>query len=320
MSIVEIAKRVGVSCATVSRALNNPEKVRPDTLARIREACSEADFRPRVVPNNIKVVCLALSSPRHIYLSDSIIIRSAVRLLGQQDCQTALSLLSELDTLPDMFQRAFIGFFHEDDEDVFPVVRRLAERAPFVAIGETTESLSPNVTRIGSDHAQGMGLAMNHFFERKHRRVGFVASGRTGRGYVERFEAYRQIMEREGEYDDALVFRNDGRFMMEGLRRICQAGATAMFIAESELTLPTLYFLEMLGKETPRDVSIIAIEGKGGPGFLYPPLTCVVQPLPQLAELAVTSVMDQMAGKPAPSKRRLVAPYDLAVRESVRTL
>jgi len=319
MSIVEIAKRVGVSCATVSRALNNPEKVRPETLERIREACSAVDFRPRVIPNNLRVVCLALSSPRHVYLSDSIIIRTAVSLLGQRDCQTAMALLAELDALPDMFQRAFIGFFHEDDECVYPTVRRLAARAPFVAIGETTETLVPGVTHVGSAHAQGMGLAMSHFFERKHRRIGFVASARTGRGYVERFEAYRNLMEKEGQYDDALVFRNDGRFMMEGLRRICEAGATAVFVAESELTLQVLYFLEMLGKETPKDISIISIEGAGGPGFLYPPLTCIVQPLPKLAELAVNCLMEQMEGKPV-VERRLVAPYTLAMRESVRTL
>lgn len=44
MSITKVAERVGVSTVTISRALNNPEKVKPETLARIRKACRELDF------------------------------------------------------------------------------------------------------------------------------------------------------------------------------------------------------------------------------------------------------------------------------------
>jgi LacI family transcriptional regulator len=45
-SIDDVAQRAGVSTATVSRVLNNPEKVAPATAERVREAIEHLDYRP----------------------------------------------------------------------------------------------------------------------------------------------------------------------------------------------------------------------------------------------------------------------------------
>src|SRR6202162_3612639 len=46
MNIKEVAKRAKVSTATVSRTINNSEKVRPATTARVRKAIEELNFYP----------------------------------------------------------------------------------------------------------------------------------------------------------------------------------------------------------------------------------------------------------------------------------
>src|ERR1700688_3131058 len=48
MNIKEVAKRAKVSTATVSRTINNSEKVRPATAARVRKAIKELNFYPNV--------------------------------------------------------------------------------------------------------------------------------------------------------------------------------------------------------------------------------------------------------------------------------
>ena len=48
-SIIEVARKAGVSPATVSRAFNQPEIVHPDTLAHIRAIAKRAGFRPNRV-------------------------------------------------------------------------------------------------------------------------------------------------------------------------------------------------------------------------------------------------------------------------------
>ena len=54
--ISDIADRLGVSTATVSRALSDPSKVSPETLARIREAIAATGFVPNALAG-------ALASP-----------------------------------------------------------------------------------------------------------------------------------------------------------------------------------------------------------------------------------------------------------------
>src|SRR6202021_1837993 len=46
MNIKEVAKRAKVSTATVSRTINNSDKVRPATAARVRKAIEELNFYP----------------------------------------------------------------------------------------------------------------------------------------------------------------------------------------------------------------------------------------------------------------------------------
>ena len=46
MSIKEVAKRAGVSIATVSRTINVPEKVHPHTVERVKRAIEKLGYRP----------------------------------------------------------------------------------------------------------------------------------------------------------------------------------------------------------------------------------------------------------------------------------
>ena len=50
---VDVAKRAGVSTATVSYALNNPEKISPKTREKVMEAIKELDYRPDMVARSM---------------------------------------------------------------------------------------------------------------------------------------------------------------------------------------------------------------------------------------------------------------------------
>ncbi|CDL43341.1 Sucrose specific transcriptional regulator CscR,LacI family [Klebsiella pneumoniae ISC21] len=48
-SLKDVAKLANVSLMTVSRALNTPERLKPETLARVQAAIAETKLRPRPV-------------------------------------------------------------------------------------------------------------------------------------------------------------------------------------------------------------------------------------------------------------------------------
>src|SRR6266498_1925441 len=54
MSIKEVAKRAGLSMATVSRTINTPEKVHPETVERVRHAIERLGYRPYLTARALK--------------------------------------------------------------------------------------------------------------------------------------------------------------------------------------------------------------------------------------------------------------------------
>lgn len=53
-TITDVAKHVGMTTITVSRALNTPEKVKRETLERILAAASELNYVPNAIARNLK--------------------------------------------------------------------------------------------------------------------------------------------------------------------------------------------------------------------------------------------------------------------------
>jgi DNA-binding LacI/PurR family transcriptional regulator len=86
-------------------------------------------------------------------------------------------------------------------------------------------------------------------------------------------------------HDEYFVFLNDERLLFEGLQRLCNKKITALFIAEEALTLKTIYYLDLLGKRVPEDISVVSKEISGSTEFLHPPITCIIQPLKKLSAL-----------------------------------
>lgn len=54
LNIYEIAKEAGVSAATVSRVLNQPEKVRPEKREKVMELIRKYDFKPNMFAKGLK--------------------------------------------------------------------------------------------------------------------------------------------------------------------------------------------------------------------------------------------------------------------------
>ncbi|HAU38460.1 MAG TPA: hypothetical protein DCX07_12195 [Phycisphaerales bacterium] len=319
-SISKIAKSVGVSHVTVSRALNDPTKVNPKTLARIRKACSEAGFTPRVIPNRLKTVSLIVPACDEILPGDSVLISRIAALLSDRHYHVVVSSVDGIETLSVLFQKAFIAILRELRPEILPVIRRYAAKAPFVTINDMNEQVGPDAVLLGSDHRQGITAAMEHFLARGHRRIGYVATDLKTRGLRDRLETYRQIMKAQGLYDDALVFVNEESLLPEGLRRLCWENVTGLLVAEAQLTPRVLYYLKLMGKEVPRDISLITHELAGAYEFVYPPITSFVQPGERLAELAVETVLGKLQDKNRPVEHTHYLPYKLVVRESVRNI
>ncbi len=118
-------------------------------------------------------------------------------------------------------------------------------------------------------------------------------------------------------HDEDFVFMNDEKLLFEGLQRLCNKKITALFIAEEALTLKTIYYLDLLGKRVPEDISVVSKEISGSTEFLHPPITCIIQPLKKLSVLVAELVLKLTNDRKETIPRCTYIPYDFVERESV---
>lgn len=317
MSMQKIAKRSGVSSATISRAFNQPEKLHPETLQRIRKLCDEFNYRPRVIPNNLTTVTVIVPDDGLVELADGIILSNVVSELNRASMPTIVATMQSLKHRPSIFQKAFIAILRNINKDDAQLLRQYADQGPFVAIHDSHQDIGAHAVRLASDHRGAILSALKHLEDRGHHRIAWVSRRIDAKGYVQRIDTFEQRMTERGHYDSTLVFRNDEQLLLDGLRRICNAKPTALIVGDALLTQRVLHYLQILGVRVPDDLSLMSMEYAGGVPHLFPPITGIVQPLDQLGRVAAQRMMHWLRDPDEKSERIIRLPYELIDRESV---
>jgi len=320
-TITKIAELSGVSYATVSRAFNSPEKVKPETLELIRKYSAEFNFNPRVIPNTLKAVSLIIPREKEVGFNDNMLISSIVSSLTDSGYSVVVSPMSGINALKGIFTRAFVAILHHNDEEMIRFIREKSQNTPVAVISDSLVDIGEKAITVCSDHRQGSSMAIEYLYAKGHRKIGYIGSPAVSRGYKARFEGYKNLTEAKSIFNENYVFLNSDELLMEGLRRMCAYGITALFIPQIEHTLKAMYYLNILGKKVPEDISVVACETQKGLEFLYPPLTCIVQPVARLGKRAAELIQGQVgAAHDECAVPREFIPYGFIERESVKNL
>jgi DNA-binding LacI/PurR family transcriptional regulator/signal transduction histidine kinase/ActR/RegA family two-component response regulator len=178
----------------------------------------------------------------------------------------------------------------------------------------------PGIPSLVLDNRSGMEVAVEHLV-REHgvRRPVFLAGTPKNPEAQVRLEAYQAVLERNGiPFDPSLLacgyfMPKQGRSAMDGL---LAKGVTfdAVVAANDNMALGAIEALRKWGRRVPRDVPVIGFDDLPLAASGNPPLTTVAQPLARMADLAVESVLAQLAGQTIPE--RVVLPSQFVCRRS----
>jgi len=339
MDIREVARRSGVSVATVSRALNGRPDVSPHTRERVLAIAREAGYLPNeqarsLVRRRSDLVGLiwdtgyVTAGARHPFLADVLVgLKIALTGIGRH-----LVLLSNP---PDGV--------HGDDQVHLRAVRQhslqgvllmgVDERAPAVAalvasglpcVGVDLQVQDVAATYVTSDNRAGAAAAVAHLHALGHRRIATVAGPPHLLPAVERLAGYRYECARVGlAYRPEYVVHGDF-FLHSGydaMRRLLALPdpPTAVFVAGDEMAVGALHAAADAGVQVPRDLSVVGFDDIEVAALVRPALTTVAQDRLGLAAAAVENLRDLVdaaeSARPAPVTPRLL-PCRLVVRGS----
>lgn len=322
-TIKDVAARAGVSIATVSRALNDKGDVNIRTREHVREVARaigySADWAARsMVTQKTRLVAVFVGDNAG-YRDLSLVFFGKVlaaisRELAHSSYDPLLLPTTETGAEHRFDAAVLIGV---DDDDAL-VADLTARQVPLV--GVDVRCTGRRTAYVGSDHADGVRLALAHLHARGHRRIAHLAGAPNTLAGSERSEAFRREASALGLDPFEELVRHCDFTSSSGYRETCALLAlterpTAIVAASDLMALAALQAIRDAGLQPGRDLAVVGFDDLEAAALAHPPLTTIRQDRQELGTLAASRAI-QLIEDPEHTPPVTVLPVELVVRGS----
>jgi LacI family transcriptional regulator len=314
-TIYDLARIAEVSPGTVSRVLNNRDKVKAETRERVLRAANALNLKPQVSVRFRQVAILSEPNfPDRIEGYAATLTAHLSFAFSRRNIGVVLPS-NPFEQLPTLFLDGLIAVTF--DKQLEALLADLENRMHVVYMDKF--QLQPNEYVVRSDHFNSGSLAAQHFIARGKRRFGFLG-GNNNAPFVERLKGYRQAIADAGHTIDErlLVLAGPETNHLSAITRIVRAGADCIYVPGTTFqAMECLHILSyVMGVKVPQDISIIGGENEGISAIQNPPLTTIEDPLREMAEQAA-DMLDKLTSGQRVAQRHLTLPVRLIERDSV---
>jgi DNA-binding LacI/PurR family transcriptional regulator len=331
-TIRDVAKRAGVSQATVSRVLNRPELVKEETRANVLKAAEELGFVPNrlargLITGRSGLVALIVQDISNPYFAlvaagcEEELHRSGIiaTLVG-----TSESLNEEERVRQILAERSIDGFIFVSSPASLDAVedRLIPNTIPTVYALRIPDA--PHIDIVFPDNRQGACLACEHLASLGHHRVAIVTGQlETLSGQV-RLEAFRECLNAKGiDLPPHYIIPGDfklasGKAAAEQMLA-CDPLPTAVFVSSDLMAYAFIHTLAEAGVRVPEDISVIGFDDLPMSELFYPRLTTIWSPKRRLGAEAARLLVNRLENPDLPAQEVLL-PVELKVRDSCRVI
>ena len=330
-NIYDVARRAGVSTATVSRVFSHPDVVAAETRRRVMAVVDDLSFTPNAASkqfrtrrtDKIVVTVPDISNPFFA------LILKGIEDAAQRDGYSVLVGDTQHDPKREeryaQMLRAkqadgliFLG--HRLPSEAAALIDSMAPRtAPIVNGCEFSPALKVPSAHI--DNAKGAHEAMDHLYGLGHRRIGIVTGPLVSPLSRDRLHGATLRAKKEKAVRDFVVMHGD--FSIESgaaaaERLLARAEApTAIFCFNDEMAMGVLEVARRLRIDVPRQLSVVGFDDIRFAAHTVPPLTTIAQPMRQIGEGTVRLLLKILSnGANARAPESITLPHTLVVRAS----
>lgn len=323
-TIRDVARRAGVSTATVSRALNRPEKVRAETRERVLQAVRETHFvfdgiAASMISRRSRTIGLIIPTiTNSIYAASTQSIQHTAQaagytvLLGVSEFSPRL----EADLALRLLERRVDGLILTGgNHDQSLIEKMQTNGVPFLITWKLMRG--KDWPSVSFDNYKAAWSAVEFLVSLGHRRLGLVC-GRTDVNdrALDRRQAFEDCLERHGlAVDPALIYERDFE-MEEGASAMSAMldtpePPTAVFCANDIQAIGALSQCRERGLSVPGDISIIGFDDLPVTSYTRPKLTTVRVPAHDMgrraAEIMIGTIERQIPLQSVELQTELIA-------------
>lgn len=307
----DIAKELGVSKGTVSKALNGAKDVSRKMQQTVLEKAVELGYS-RVSPGAeaprmaVFILNMEYLDPQDFGYDLVVGFRQAAEPAGFRVDILPLDLDTQLRTRYDeyMIRENYCGgvFFGMSLAD--PWLKEMESCITPTILYDNRVSCNPQVTSIGVDIEEGLQLAIRHLTALGHRQIGYLSSALGSYVYRQRYDAFIRVMTNMGLRCDQSVMGDSfliNACVSDHLPRLLGNGCTAILCSHDMLAYSVMLYCIQQGLRVPEDVSVLGHDDIPLCRYTTPPLSTVRQDRLALGKSAFFALLSQRSGVPLSS-------------------
>ena len=282
VTLQDVAGELGLSCSTVSRALNNKGRVSERTRQRVLDVARMLDYRPSVAARSLatqKTTNLGFLVCRQQVLSEGSfygeVMEGAASIARAGGYRLVFSTNAVEDALHLIAEERVDGMVLAGCRLPHDLILRLNSHLPIVLVDNHLDGIDS----VAIDNGGGGAQAVARLVGLGHDRIGFVCETLDNLSFLERLEGYKRGLDEHGIlYDDALV--SEGVAGAEcgyvaTTQLLQHARPTAIFAANDEAAAGTIRVLNEAGLSVPEDVAVVGFDDGTLAQHVVPALTSV---------------------------------------------
>lgn len=325
-TIIDVAARAGVSTATVSRVLSQPDRVAQATRDRVLAAVRALGYRPNGAARTLRTLRAAkilLTVPDISNPFFATVIRGAEE--AARDAGYAVVVGDTRhdpeveDRYAEMLSRRevdgliFLG--HRLPASLAPLLARQGAAAPIVNGCEYSPDLG--VPSVHIDNAAASAVMIDHLIALGHRAIGLITGPAISPISRDRLAGALAAARRAGLAERVQVRTGDysARSGYDLAEMLLADGVTALFCFSDEMALGALGAVAARGLSCPGDVSVAGFDDLPLARYFQPPLTTIAQPKAMIGRRTVDLLVAILRGGGGPA-RQVTLEHELVVRQS----
>lgn len=292
-TLKDIAKKLNISAMTVSRAINNPEKVNKELLEKIYEQMEQMEYKPNQAARSLasnKTGVIHVVIPELLGSTDPYFM---TLLAGIADYLSnnyySLMVGTDFDRLYKCDGMIIMGLNQGEDTTVLTDLN-----LPCVLFGKTNLSID----YVDVNNRQGMYLATKHLIEQGHTDIAFVAIKHYEFFSKERLEGYKDALaEHNIEIKDELIFYTDNNIKSGkdiGDWILSTSKVSAILCSSDILAVGVMEAAKELNINIPNDISLMGFDGIYVNKLVIPHLTTIVQPVYELGIKLAETILNRI--------------------------
>jgi LacI family transcriptional regulator len=327
VSVIDVAKKAGVSLGTVSNVLNRPERVSPATRGRVLAAIEELGFIRNEAARQLRagrsrsigLVVLDIRNPFFTDLAAGVEASVAGAGLSLVLCNSGDDATREDHYLSLLQEQRASGILITPAARATSPIEEIRRRGmPLVLVDRSSNRRQCSVS---VDDLVGGELAVDHLLSLGHRRITFVGGPLSTKQVADRLAGARTAAERAGIEIAVLetigpIF-SAGRMMGERIATMpAKQRPTAVFCVNDLIALGVLQEMTRHRISVPGDLAIVGYDDIDFAAAAAVPLTSVRQPREVLGRTAADLLIEEVVSAETHRHRQVVFEPDLVVRES----